>query len=392
MGDSLYLAWRYLRYHKIKTAILVTSLTLIAFLPLGLHILVNESAEQLRARAAATPLIVGSKGSPLELVLNSLYFESDRPQTTSMAETSRVERSGLATVVPIYTGFTTRGFPIVGTTLDYFTFRSLKVDRGRQLVMLGECVVGNEVARKLELKIGSTLTSAPVNPFDLAGSYPLRMSVVGILAASSTADDRAVFVDIKTTWVIAGLGHGHTDVTEPAAAGLVLDRNESNVTANAAVRQYQQITAANRASFHFHGEPAQFPVTAVFVLPDSEKSSTLLRGRYQAADRSVQMVRPADVMDQLLATILKIRSFMVAGAALVGLATLLTAGLVIMLSLRLRKAEMATLARLGCSRFKIASMLACENLLVVILTAAITATLTAATLRFGADAIRWFLL
>ena len=36
--------------------------------------------------------------------------------------------------------------------------------------------------------------------------------MVGILAPTSTPDDEAVFVDIKTAWVISGIGHGHEDV------------------------------------------------------------------------------------------------------------------------------------------------------------------------------------
>ncbi len=57
MRDSLFLAWRYLAYHRIKTAILVTSITLIVFLPVGLRVLVRQSEHQLTARAEATPLI-----------------------------------------------------------------------------------------------------------------------------------------------------------------------------------------------------------------------------------------------------------------------------------------------------------------------------------------------
>ena len=91
MSDVLYLAWRYLAYHKIKTAILVTSITLILYLPVGLRVLVDQSSEQLTARAGSTPLIVGAKGSPLELVLNSLYFGSDMPESLPHAEATRVD-------------------------------------------------------------------------------------------------------------------------------------------------------------------------------------------------------------------------------------------------------------------------------------------------------------
>ncbi len=79
MSQILYLAWRYLAYHRFKTVILVTVITLIVFVPVGLRVLVRQSERQLTARADATPLVVGAKGSPLELVLNSLYFESGMP-------------------------------------------------------------------------------------------------------------------------------------------------------------------------------------------------------------------------------------------------------------------------------------------------------------------------
>ena len=59
------------------------------------------------------------------------------------------------------------------------------------------------------------MLSSPAGAFDVAGTFPLKMKVVGVLAPTGTADDEAVFVDLKTAWVIAGLAHGHTDVTAP---------------------------------------------------------------------------------------------------------------------------------------------------------------------------------
>ena len=103
MKHTAYLAWRYLAYHRIKTAILVTSITLILFLPVGLRVLVDQSSKQLTARAAATPLIIGAKGSPLELVLNSLYFGSDIPEPMTYGEALGVSESNLALGIPIYT-------------------------------------------------------------------------------------------------------------------------------------------------------------------------------------------------------------------------------------------------------------------------------------------------
>ena len=50
MRDVLYLAYRYLAYHRIKTAILIASVTMIVYLPVGLNIVVSQSARELTAR------------------------------------------------------------------------------------------------------------------------------------------------------------------------------------------------------------------------------------------------------------------------------------------------------------------------------------------------------
>ena len=141
MSGTLYLAWRYLAFHRLKTAILVTSIALILYLPVGLRVLVSQSSQQLTARAAATPLVVGAKGSPLELVLNTLYFRADTPELMTYAEVLRARDSGLARAIPMYVRFQSRGAAIVGTTLAYFEFRGLTIESGRQIALLGECVL-----------------------------------------------------------------------------------------------------------------------------------------------------------------------------------------------------------------------------------------------------------
>ena len=65
MRGLFYLAWQYLIFHRFKTIILITAITLLIYIPLGLNVLVNNSAEQLTQRADNTPLLIGTKGSPL---------------------------------------------------------------------------------------------------------------------------------------------------------------------------------------------------------------------------------------------------------------------------------------------------------------------------------------
>ena len=365
MIDNLYLAWKYIRFNKIKTLVLVACITLITFLPLALQLLLDESERQLMSRATKTPLVIGAKGSSLDLVMNTLYFGDEVPELIAMDASVRVEETNLALPIPIYVRFNARGYPIVGTTLDYFDFRGLKISDGRQIAVLGECILGAKAAETLNLKAGDNLVSSPESLFDLAGVYPLKMKVVGVLDKSHTSDDLAVFVDLKTAWVIQGLGHGHQDVTKLNDPSLIYKRTESNVAATAKLYHYTEITEENIETFHFHGNLEVYPITAVIAVPFDKKSDTILRGRYLSKEESQQIAKPEEVIDGLLQNIFRIKNVLDAVISVVALATILAVFLVFALSLRLRQKEIQTIFKLGCSRMTIVRLVAAEILLIV---------------------------
>ncbi len=390
MRYVLYLAWRYLVYHRWKTVILVIAFMLIIYLPIGLNVVVEQSAEHLTARAEATPLLVGAKGSPLELALNSLYFSLEYPELIDYSEATSVTDSGLAYAIPLYVRFRSRNYPIVGTSIDYFNFYDLSFASGRPMAVLGECVIGAAVAESLGMQPGDAVISSTETVFDLAGVYPLKMKVAGVLERAFTPDDDAIFVDVKTAWIIEGRGHGHQDLALPEAAPGVLSRSENNIVANASIVQYNEITEDNVDSFHFHGDLAGYPLTAVLAVPKDEKSGVMLRGRYTGDDAGSQIIRPVTVIDELLDTVLRIQQFIVAAIFIVVLATVATATLVFLLSLKLRRREIETMHKIGGSRPRVASMLLAEVFIVVILSGALAAGMTMITWRFGPGFIESF--
>ncbi|MCZ6771738.1 MAG: ABC transporter permease, partial [Proteobacteria bacterium] len=268
--DSFYIAWKYIRFNTIKTAIVVACVTLIAFLPIALHLLLGESERLLLSRAGSTPLIVGAKGSALDLVMNSLYFGAEIPETMTMAAVTQIQDSDMAFAIPLYVRYQARGYPIVGTSLDYFDFRNLQPATGRLLAVLGECVLGATTAKALGLAPGDDLLSAAEHLFDLAGVYPLKMKVVGVLEPAYTADDLAVFVDLKTAWIIEGLSHGHEDLAATKDPSLIIERSDDNITANAKVFEFTEINQQNLESFHAHGDPSSYPITAAITVPEDD--------------------------------------------------------------------------------------------------------------------------
>ncbi|GIW93583.1 MAG: permease [Pirellulaceae bacterium] len=360
MLDTLYLATRYLLYHRWRTVLLVASMAVVFYLPSALQVLVVQARHRLMERARLTPLLLGARGSPLELVLNSLYFDARIPPALPAGAASRLDRQLVKWSIPLFVRFQARGYPIVGTSLDYFTFRQLALAEGRWFGMLGECVIGSEVARRLNLAPGDILISTPESISDLAGVYPLKMHVVGVLRPTGNPDDRAVFVDVKTSWVIAGLGHGHQDLLDPEAQEKVLSRTDSEITANASVVQYNEITPENISQFHFHGDADQFPLTAILVVPHDDRAGTLLLGRFTLPDDNQQLIVPEDVISQLMETVFTVKRYVLAGLLLVVAATLLAVALIFSLTVKLRRREIETLVKLGTSPSRIRSILGCE--------------------------------
>jgi len=340
------------------------------------------------SRAVSTPLVVGAKGSALDLVMNTLYFDDEVPELITVEASDRVMDTHLALPIPVYIRFQARGNPIVGTTLDYFDFRGLRIAQGRQLAVLGDCVLGAKVAETLGLNPGDSLLSSPETLFDLAGVYPLKMKVVGILEKSHTSDDLAVFVDLKTAWVVQGLGHGHEDVTKLQDPTLVLKRTDKNVAATAKLYQHTEITEKNIDAFHFHGDLSQYPITAVLAVPHDDKSGTILRGRYLARDETRQIARPADVIDGLLQNIFRVKNVLDAVISVVALATILAIILVFALSLRLRQREIQTIFKLGCRRATIARLLAAEIFIIVIMSAVFCGAMIFLVNQFSNDLVR----
>lgn len=388
MSDLFFLAWRYLVYHRGKSCLLAAGLTVAVSLPWIVHGAVELLEEEMFRRAESTPVVIGARGSRFDLALHALNFRAVAPGVLPQRERFEIAGEPGLRVVPLHVRFTARGFPVVGTTLDYFDFRNLRIAEGHGLVRLGDCVVGARVARELGLRPGDYLPSDRTNFFDLAGNQPLEMRVTGILQPSDSPDDLAVFVDLRTAWVLEGIGHGHQDVADGLEEEWIVEREDATVRTAPVVPTHQRITDENLPSFHFHGDPNDFPLTALLVEPEEERSRALLLGRYVADDALYQAIRPPLVIAELMDMVVRLkRLFDWHHLFLVGV-TALFVGLVMMLSLRLRRAEAETMFYLGCGRGTIFILQGLELLLLLLLALVLAFGTTQVAVWWLADWIR----
>lgn len=390
-SGACFLAWRSVRASLGRNALIALALGVAAGLPLAAGHALAQVQKALRSRAESTPLVAGPPGSPLDLVLRATEFTATGGAlpTVAVGELSAYESGAL--VMPLVLGSNVRGVPVVGAPVEYAQWRGLRPAKGRLGALLGECVLGARAAERLgnagagaasasvaARDVLGTITTSPDQVYSVAGSYPVRLRVVGVLAPTSTADDDAVHVSNETAWVIAGLGHGHQQLDESAPVDQLLRKDAGNVTASAAVREFIEVTPENAASFHFHGDATSFPVHAGIVVPHTPRDAAILLGRADAAT-ATQLVRPADVIDALFARVFRVRDLLGVVFALVLGAAALLAATQMALIIRLRAPQMQLLRRVGASERFIVGMVAVELAMVVGAAALIGAAMLWAT-------------
>ena len=373
LTNAFFLAHRYLWAHRAPSSVLVLATSVCFFLPAFTYQAAIMIDAELSARGDSSPVLIGYKGNEFDLTMSSLYFQGSVDDPVPYRLVGEIVDSGYGVAVPLYVGYTAAGIPLVGTSLAYFEQRGIQVVDGRLPGLLGEVVVGAEVAREAHIAPGDKLMTDHSNLYNIAEAYPLVCHVVGVLGPTGTIDDHALFADVKTTWVLDGRIHGHGQVTKDLA--LNPDDESANLEASAAVFIFNEITADNVGSYHFHGEIDDAPLSAVLVFPDDHRAEAQLLGDY-ALSETYQALQPSEVIDTILGIVLQVRSALQAYFVLILLSTVAFFVLVMALSLRLRAAESALMERIGCSRSAIAINVAIEVSMIVLASAAVAALLT----------------
>ncbi len=150
---------------------------------------------------AGIDLVVGAKGSPVQLMLSSI-FHMDAPNgNISLTEAEKITRNKMVkSAVPVALGDNFSGYRIVGTNADYLKLYNGTLASGRIFNAPMEAVAGSEVAAKRSLKINDRIVGAHglVSSDDLHKDFPY--TIVGILAPSGTVLDRLVLTPVESVW------------------------------------------------------------------------------------------------------------------------------------------------------------------------------------------------
>jgi putative ABC transport system permease protein len=126
----------------------------------------------------------------------------------------------------------------------------------------------------------------------------------------------------------------------------------------------------------------------VIAVPYDTKSETILRGRYLEKEEALQIVKPEVVIGGLLQNIFRIKNVLDAVISVVALATILAIVLVFALSLRLRRSEIQTISKLGCSRMTIVKLVGAEIFIIVLSSGFLCGVMIFAVDQFSNDLVR----
>ena len=207
----LSMAWRYLKFRWLVSVLTITGIALGVALVCAVLALRSESERALSRDAGLYDLVAGGKGSPLQLVLASVYHLDSPPGNLPYAEYGKLQRdSRVLWVAPVGLGDNYSGYRIVGTEAQFFDLpdrngeRFFQFAQGKVFEDRFDVVLGSQVAASTDLDIGSTFFGThglvEVPGAEVHRDFPYRVS--GILAPTGTAQDRAIFGTLASVWEI----------------------------------------------------------------------------------------------------------------------------------------------------------------------------------------------
>ena len=194
----------------------LSTLLNIALLALGVATIVVLllATAQLEARmqrdAKGIDLVVGAKGSPMQIILSAIYHLDVPTGNISYKGAQELARHRMVrSVIPLALGDSYRGFRVVGSMPAYLDLYEAKLAAGRRWEKPLEAVIGADVAARTGLTVGASFAGAHGigdRVGDAHDSHPYK--VVGVLARSGTVLDRLVITGYASVWVVHAEHHG----------------------------------------------------------------------------------------------------------------------------------------------------------------------------------------
>ena len=200
-----------IKIKPIYTFLSVFILGLSIALLIGIQQLKTSFKYQMKNNLGDIDLVIGAKGSPLQLVLSSVLHLDNPTGNISYGEAKKIaENPFIKQAIPISYGDNYKGYKIVGTTSDFPTIYNAELEKGRTVKNAMEVVLGHLVAEKLKLKIGDTFLSSHGLVESSIDVHEEELIIVGIYKPTQKVIDRLIITNLESVWDV----HDHDHVDE----------------------------------------------------------------------------------------------------------------------------------------------------------------------------------
>ncbi len=200
------LAMAYLRERLLGTLLNIILLALGIGTIIAMLLTLSQAEERMDRDAAGIDLVVGAKGSPLQLILSSV-FQVDIPTgNIPLAEANRIAGEvAVKRAVPLALGDSYKSFRLVGTNAAYLELYEAGIQSGRMWANPMEVLVGAEVSARTGLKLGQKFAGMH-GLTDGGGAHADQpFEVVGILKPTGAVIDRLIITGLDSIWDV----HAH---------------------------------------------------------------------------------------------------------------------------------------------------------------------------------------
>ncbi len=358
--NLLKLSWKNLTN---KPLAMTLSLVLFA-LGVGLISLLLLLSKQLQDKfdknLAGIDLVVGAKGSPLQLILSNMYHIDAPTGNVSIEEVKAFlnpKHPLIKTAVPLSVGDSYRTYRIVGTNHKILELYDAELAEGKPWEKVFEVTIGAEVAKALNLKIGDEFYSSHgfVEDENLAHSDSEAFKVVGILKPTGAVLDQLILTPSQTTWIV----HEHEMGGEQAQSEAVA----AEESADHKEHQHEEYGDVNTSLLEF---PAK-EITSVLLIFKARNYQALNMQRNINENTDLQAATPAIEINRLYAMMGVGEEALRALALVIIFVSGLSVFISLYSSLKERRYELALMRVMGSSRRTILLLIVLEGLLLAIL-------------------------
>jgi len=194
----------------ISLALLILGIGIISLL-LQLNTLIKD---QMDNNLKGIDMVVGAKGSPLQLILSSVYHIDSPTGNISLEEAEKISKNRMVgSSIKLLYGDNFKGYRIVGAEKKFIELYNGKIKKGKNLSKPFEVLVGSKVYSKLKIDIGDDLISSHGLRETGESHEDQSFKVVGLLEPSNSVIDQLIITLPQSVWDVHG-NHDHEEEHE----------------------------------------------------------------------------------------------------------------------------------------------------------------------------------